>query len=199
LELAKDPQTLPASKAVYLGIEILTAKGLKVRAKEAFDRAKTTGLEVLPFPEAGTVYEFVVTTMDGKRVRSRDLRGKVVLIDCWATWCSPRMAKMPQLKALYEKHHKDGLEIVGVCFDHDAEKARRTIKSKGLDWPQVLVPADEKTRGLWEEAAGIEALPRLLLLDRSGVLRADCGPGELKDQIGKLLDEKLKATQTGKP
>jgi hypothetical protein len=47
-------------------------------------------------------------------------------------------------------------------------------------------------RGLWEEATGIEDLPRLLLLDRSGVMRADFGPGELKDQIGKLLDEKSK-------
>jgi RNA polymerase sigma factor (sigma-70 family) len=187
-----DPQVLPASKAVYLGVEILTAKGHKIQAKEVFDQAKKTGVEVLPFPETQAVYEFVLTTMDGKTIRSRDLLGKVVLIDCWATWCSPCMAKMPQLKELYEKHHKDGLEIVGVCFDHDADKARKTAKSKGLDWPQVFVPADEKMRSLWEEATGIGALPRLLLLDRSGVLRADCGPGELKDQIGKLLDENSK-------
>jgi hypothetical protein len=100
------------------------------------------------------------------------------------------MAKMPQLKELYAKHHKDGLEIIGVCFDHDADTTKKTVKSKGLDWPQILVPADEKLRNRWEEAAGIGALPRLLLLDRSGVLRADCGPGELKDQIGKLLAEK---------
>src|SRR5262245_16708506 len=99
------------------------------------------------------------------------------------------MAKMPELKKLYEQHRKDGLEIVGVCFDRDADKARKTVTSKGLDWPQVLVPADEKIRDLWEEATGIEALPRLLLLDHSGVLRADCGPGEIKDQIAKLLKE----------
>ena len=90
---------------------------------------------------------------------------------------------------LGEQHRKDGLEIIGICFDHGADKARTTIQSKGLDWPQVLVPNEEKMRDLWEEATGIEGLPRLLLLDRSGVLRADCGPGELKDQIGKLLDD----------
>ena len=187
-----DPQTLPASKAVYLGIEILTTKGRLVQAKEVLNRAKKAGVELLPFPEAGVVYEFVLTTMDGKTIRSSDLRGKVVLIDCWATWCSPCMAKMPQLKQLYEKHHKDGLEIVGVCFDHDADKAKETIQSKGLNWPQVFVPSDQKLRDLWEEATGIGALPRLLLLDRSGVLRADCGPGEVKDQISKLLDENSK-------
>jgi hypothetical protein len=99
------------------------------------------------------------------------------------------MAKMPQLKELYEQHRKDGLEIIGVCLDHGADKARQTIQTKGLHWPQLFVPDEEKTRDLWGEATGIEGLPRLLLLDRSGVLRADCGPAELKDQMAKLLKE----------
>jgi thiol-disulfide isomerase/thioredoxin len=184
-----DPQMLPANKADYLGIEILTAKGRKLLANEAFDRARKSGAELLSFPEIGAVYDFVLTTADSRIIRSKDLRGKVVLIDCWATWCSPCMAKMPQLKEMYEQHQKDGLEIVGVCFDQDADKARKAIQSKGLNWPQVLVPADGKMRGLWQESSGIEALPRLLLLDRSGILRVDCGPGDLKEQIDRLLKE----------
>jgi RNA polymerase sigma factor (sigma-70 family) len=187
-----DAKTLPTNKAVYLGIEMLTAEGKKVQAREAIGRAKAGGVKVLPFPVVGAVYDFNLTTWDGKEIRGKDLQGKVVLIDCWASWCSPCMAKMPVLKDLYSKYGNDGLEIVGVCFDQEANKAARAIRAGGLTWPQVLVPAEEKARELWQEAAGIDALPRLLLLDRSGVLRADCGPEELKDQIGKLLRENPK-------
>jgi RNA polymerase sigma factor (sigma-70 family) len=190
-----DPKTLATRKAVYLGIEMLTAAGMKVQAKDAADRARAAGVEVLPFPEVGAVYDFTLTALDGKAIRGKDLRGKVVLIDCWATWCSPCMAKMPLLRDLYGKYRNDGLEIVGVCFDQEANKARKAIRTGGLTWPQVLVPAEEKTRELWDKAAGMEGLPRLLLLDRSGVLRADCGPGELEDQISKLLQEDPKPTR----
>jgi Thioredoxin-like len=106
------------------------------------------------------------------------------------------MGKMPELKKLYDKHRKDGLEIIGVCFDHSVEKAKKTVESNGLDWPQVVVPADEGIRELWSEASGIEALPRLLIMDRSGILRADCGPAELKEQITKLLQ--MTPEQSGK-
>ena len=100
------------------------------------------------------------------------------------------MAKMPELKDLYEKHRQDGLTVVGVCWDQDVGKARQAIERHGLAWTHVLVPADEKARELWSEAAGIESLPRLLIVDREGVLRADCGPYELKDQVEKVLAQK---------
>jgi RNA polymerase sigma factor (sigma-70 family) len=182
-----DPRVLPAAKAEYLGFEYLSREGRKAAAREAAGRARKAGVEVLPWPEVGQPYDFVLTTPDGKKVRGHDWRGKVVLIDCWATWCSPCMAKMPQLQELYAKHHAAGLEVVGVCWDQDGDKGRKAAGRLGLAWPQVYVPAKEKARALWTEASGIESLPRLLLIDRDGVLRADCGPGELKDQIARLL------------
>jgi thiol-disulfide isomerase/thioredoxin len=178
-----DPTELPAAKAKYLGFEYLTPEGRKVVA------ARAAGVEVLPFPEVGKACPFVLTTMDGKKVRAGDLRGKVMLLDCWATWCSPCMAKMPALKELFEKHHKDGLEIIGVCFDQDAAKARKALQRLGLTWPQVMVPTDEKTRDLWQEAGDIGALPRLRLIDRDGILRWEGGPHGLEEQVARLLKE----------
>src|SRR5262249_34011196 len=123
-----DPTVLPADRAQFLGIEYLTPDGQKVVAKKAFQDAQAAGVEVMPMPEIGKAYDFTLTAMDGSKLRAADLRGKVVLIDCWATWCTPCMAKMPKLKELYAKYHAAGLEIVGVNWDKDAAKAEEARK-----------------------------------------------------------------------
>src|SRR5262249_15909282 len=157
----------------------LSAEDRQIRVADALNRAKKLGVEVLPFPEIGLVYEFVLTTADGKIIRSKDLRGKVVLIHCWDMWPgTASQSQNLQPKELYQQHRKDGLEIVGVCLEHEKAPvpARQVLQAHPLDWPQILVPTEEKKKELWDEVLGIEGLPRLLLLDRSGVLRADCGP-----------------------
>jgi thiol-disulfide isomerase/thioredoxin len=182
-----NPETLPLHKVRYLGIECLTAEGRRAIATRAAERARAAGLDVLPKVEPGNPYDFTLTLLGGKKVRARDLSGKVVLIDCWSTTCSPCMKKMPVLKRLYEKYHKEGFEIIGVSFDNDAKTLEKACQSHGLKWPQSLVPADESTRALWYEAAGMGSVPRLLLIDRNGILRADCSPHELEAQIVKLM------------
>src|SRR5207248_7770683 len=112
-----DPNVLPAQNVALIGIEAVTPESHRIAAREALERAKTAHIEVLPWPETGEPYPFTLTTIDGRKIRSEELKGKVVLIDCWATWCSPCMALMPELKTLYEKWHKHGLEIVGVSLD----------------------------------------------------------------------------------
>lgn len=184
-----DPKVLPADKVNRIGIEGLTPEHHRIAARAALERARKEGIEVLSCPEIGKPFDFVLTTLDGKKIRSGDLRGKVVLIDCWATWCSPCRQLLPELKELYEKSHKDGLEIVGVSFDRDAAKLRKTCAKEGLAWPQVMVPSDDKTRQLWEEITGIGGIPRLFLIDRDGVLRAD-NPEKLKEEIARLLKDK---------
>jgi RNA polymerase sigma factor (sigma-70 family) len=181
-----DPKELPAKKVVLLGIEGLTTDSYRAAAREALEKAIAANIEVLPWPEVGEPFLFKLTTIDGKKISAQDLKGKVVLIDCWATWCSPCMALMAELKALYEKWHKDGLEIVGVSFDREIETVRKTCKSQNLPWPQVWVPSDDGTRELWQEANRLDALPRLLLIDRDGILRAESHE-KLEEEITKLL------------
>lgn len=184
-----DPKVLPAEKVDRIGIEGLTPEYHRIAARAALERARKEGIEVLSCPEMDKPFDFVLTSIDGKKIRSRDLRGKVVLIDCWATWCSPCRQLLPELKELYEKSHKDGLEILGVSFDRDAAKLQKTCAKAGLAWPQVMVPSDDKTRQLWEAVTGIGGIPRLFVIDRDGVLRAD-SPEKLKEEIARLLKDK---------
>jgi thiol-disulfide isomerase/thioredoxin len=183
-----NPRDLPAEKVRFMGIEALKPEGRNAIAARAIAQAKEAEIEVLPSGQNGQPYGFVLTSMDGKKLRGSDLRDKVVLIDCWSSTCSPCLEMMPKLKAIYEKHLKDGLEIIGVSLDQDAEAAQKTCRLQGMTWPQVLVPVDEKTRDLWYKAAGLSGIPRLLLIDRDGILHTDFKYEQLEDDIAKLLE-----------
>jgi len=180
----------PLDRITDIGIERLTPDGFKVFAKTLAQPARDAGLEPLPFPTVGEPYTFSVTTTENKTLRSEDMLGKVVLIDCWATWCGPCMAKMPKLKSLYEKWHPDGFEVIGVNFDYSSETMQKTVDIKKLPWPQVLVPTDSEKRELWEQASGITSIPRLFLLDRQGNLHADQALDDLEKLVEQLLSEK---------
>ena len=93
---------------------------------------------------------------------------------------------MPQLEAMYQKWHKDGLEVIGINLDPKVETGREVCKSLGLTYPQAWIPSDKKTRELWQAASGIEGVPRVLLIDRDGILLAD-NPKDLEQEVAKLM------------
>jgi RNA polymerase sigma factor (sigma-70 family) len=190
LRFRLDPKKLPAAQVEYVGIEGITEEGLKYASEAAVKRAQEKGIEVLPFPEVGKPYEFSVTTSDGKAIDSRKLRGKVVLIDCWASWCGPCLRDMPEVKKVYEKWHDKGLEVIGLSLDKDPEAAAAAAKKYEPSWPLVVVPPGEEARELWTQAARIESIPRLLVVDRKGVLRADLSSAQdLEKTVAGLLAE----------
>ena len=75
-----------------------------------------------------------------ERIDSRQLRGKVILVDLWGSWCEPCLKKMPELKELYSKWHDKGLEIIGISFDEDPEEAQAVIERLKLPWPSANLP-----------------------------------------------------------
>jgi thiol-disulfide isomerase/thioredoxin len=184
-----NPKDLPAAKVELIGIEAVTLEANRLAARKALEEARVDGIEVIPWPEIGKPYPFTLTTLDGRKIRSEDLKGKVVVLDCWATWCSPCLALMPELKSLYHKRHRDGLEIIGVSLDDDPDTIRKASKTLELSWPQVQAQRrTELERQLWVQASGIVSIPRILLIDRAGVLRADSS-SKLADEVAKLLEE----------
>jgi len=184
-----DPGVLRAAEARFLGVEALSKESLREISETAIRHAKEKGIHILPLPEVGRPYEFLLTTLEGAVVDSETLRGKVVMIDCWASWCGPCMSKMPELKEIYRKWHPQGLELIGLSFDQDAKAAGAAFKRYEIPWPLVLVPTDQQERQLWTAATRIIRLPRILLLDQQGVLRFDLTsePWQLDETIKELF------------
>jgi thiol-disulfide isomerase/thioredoxin len=182
-----DAATLPASKVAYVGLEGLTDEGLIIETEAAREEASKRGLSVLPIPTVGQPYRFTLTDTSGAPIDSESLQGKVVLLDFWASWCAPCMQKMPKLKELYDQHHGNGFEVIGLSLDADDAVRDKAIEENGMSWKQAAVPKENDVQELWCNAMGLRAIPRLLLIDRDGILRADCDSNQLETELTTVL------------
>jgi thiol-disulfide isomerase/thioredoxin len=131
---------------------------------------------------------------DGKALKLEDLKGKVVVLDFWGTWCPPCRAAMPHLKELYHKHKDDGLVVIGIHTTNGGEKMEAFVKEQKLDWP-IALDVDAKT----VKAFHVDSYPDYYLIDRAGNLRvADLVNGDLDRAVGILLKEKADTVKLGK-
>ena len=120
--------------------------------------------------------------LDGKPLSTTALKGKVVLVDFWATWCGPCVAELPNVLAAYQKYHAKGFEIVGISLDKNKDALTAFIKEKGMTWGQYFDGQgwDNKV----STAFGIHSIPATFLIGRDGKIVA-------KDLRGEALDKKL--------
>ena len=128
----------------------------------------------------GTVIDFAFTPVDAKKETSlKDLRGKVIVIDFWATWCGPCKKELPGLKKLYDKYGKEGLAVIGVSLDRKQSELTDYVKENEITWPQVVGKAASDFADKW----GIDAIPAVFVIDRKGKLRSVEGRGKLEKLI----------------
>jgi thiol-disulfide isomerase/thioredoxin len=127
------------------------------------------------------------TALDGRKVDLAALRGKVVLVDFWATWCPPCMREIPRLRKLSDRYRAQGFEIVGISADDDEKAVRRVIDEHNMKWPIFFDGKGEDNRLVAEFEA--RPLPTLWLVDRGGRLRDLSGAVDLEAKIKKLLAE----------
>lgn len=105
--------------------------------------------------------------LHGAPVSLASLRGKVVLLNFWATWCAPCKVEMPRFVAWQKQYGPGGLQIVGVSIDDSAQPAREFVDQMHLDYPVVM--GDAK---LGQQYGGVLGVPVTFLIDRQGIVRA---------------------------
>jgi thiol-disulfide isomerase/thioredoxin len=116
-----------------------------------------------------------VLGQQGKTVRLSGLKGKVVLLDFWASWCDPCMRSLPETEALYQKWKGRGLAVYGINIERDEGNAAEAVKSLGLTFPVLIAMADDQGRHDFEARQmkdyQVHAVPALFLIDKKGVVQ----------------------------
>jgi peroxiredoxin len=135
--------------------------------------------------------------IDGREVDTDKLRGKVLLIDFWATWCPPCMAEIPNVKSVYERYNKQGFEIIGVSADETRADLERVVKAKGLTWPQHFEGRSGEVPNL--RRYGVKHFPTMWLVDKQGTIRDVTGAVALNEKVGKLIAESYSAAPVATP
>jgi peroxiredoxin len=155
----------------------MTFPGIVLAALIAFSPASV-------LPQQVKAPQFKLKDVNGRTVRLSDYRGKVVLINFWATWCPPCRAEMPDLVRLQRKHGKQGLQIIGITYPPEKKtRVREFARSLKVNYPIILGTRETKARFSLEET-----LPLTVVINRDGKV-SDIISGIL---LREEFDEKIK-------
>jgi thiol-disulfide isomerase/thioredoxin len=138
----------------------------------------------------GNPIEVVGKTVDGMDFDIKQHKGKVVLVDFWATWCGPCMEEMPNVLENYEKYHDKGFEVVGISLDDSTENLNQFLETNKIPWV-TLIDEDEMKRGFSNPIAehyGVSGIPQVILVDQDGKVVSLEARGE---RLGELLAQLL--------
>jgi thiol-disulfide isomerase/thioredoxin len=142
--------------------------------------------------------EFELTSLDGKRVKLSDFRGKAVLLNFWATWCEPCKVEMPWFVELQKKYGNDGLVVLGVAMDDtETSKIAQFASEMGVNYP-VLLGTDQVS----EDYGNVQYLPTSFYIDREGKLVGKgtglLGRDEIEQNVQKALASRVAGANQSK-
>ena len=147
---------MPSSLLKRITILVLCLSGFFLLPQCGKEEKSSTGLAP----------DFTLQTLDGHEITLSQLKGRVVLLDFWATWCGPCRESIPHLIQLYQDYHGNGLELVGMDLDKgDVETVRRFVQSANIPYPIIVTPDDVA------RSYKVSGIPATILIDKEGRIR----------------------------
>jgi len=128
--------------------------------------------------------DFTLQDINGKTIKLSDYRGKVVIINFWATWCPPCLGEIPDFVKFYSAYREKGVEIIGIAVGSTKDDTRKTISEKKINYPVCM--SDGKIENLY---GGIRAVPTTFIIDKQGNI--------YKKQVGSITESELTAIIKG--
>lgn len=124
--------------------------------------------------------DFSLLSLDGEVVTLSELRGSVVVLDFWATWCSPCLRSLPNLHSVVERYQDRGVVLILVSLDRTAKRSRDYLVENGYSTDNVLWESLDAARAV-KNQFGVVGIPRTFIIDRDGFIQYSGHPGNLTD------------------